>query len=507
MNVLDYIDTLHPDPTWRPWRAFVAAVYGEPMDDESLALFRRCTGRERPREGGYPEAVCVVGVQSGKSSVAAALAGHAALTGDHGTHALLVGQDHRGAMRALLRYAREPFAEVDAFRAEVERQTRDTLELKNGTYLSAYPCRPAAVRGVRANIVAIDELAFFISTDGRPTDTEMLRVARGRVATTGGKLVVLSSPYWQAGALWDLYRRHYGAEDSDTLVWQADAPTMNPTLSADYLERMRAEDPEAAQSEVEGLFRAGVSVLFDADALDAVVETDVRERLPVTGVRYAAHFDPSGGRRDSAALAVAHLDGDRAVLDLCRAWGSPHNPAQVIADAVEDLKRFGVQGVQVDRFGGEYPREQFRDRDVKVTVADKSTSEHYLELLPLVNAAAITLLDDDALLRELRGLERRRGSAGKDRVDHRRGSHDDRAAACAGALLLAAASKRREWVGSWLRSWSDANQPRPTGPVYRVDGVEVTENQYLKAKARGPETGVLPKMYERAGLAKHRHVE
>lgn len=454
MNVLDYLDTLHPQASWRPWRAFCAAVYGEPMSEADLELFRRCTGRERPREGGYPEAVCVCGVQSGKSSVCGALAGHAALTGDHGTHALLVGQDHRGAMRALLRYAREPFETVDAFRAEVDRQTRDTLELKGGTYLSAYPCRPAAVRGVRANIVAIDELAFFTATDGRPTDTEMLRVARGRVATTGGKVIVLSSPYWQVGALWDLYRKHYAQEDSDTLVWQADAPTMNPTLAADYLERMRLEDPEAAQSEVEGLFRAGVSVLFDPDALDAVVETDVREHLPVAGVRYAAHFDPSGGRRDAAALAVAHLDGDRAVLDLCRAWPSPHNPAQVIADAVEELKRFGVQGVQVDRFGGEYPREQFRDRGVKVTVAEKSTSEHYLELLPLVNAAGVTLLDDDALKRELLGLERRRGSAGRDRVDHRRGSNDDRAAASTGALLLAAAGKAREWRERWLKPWS-----------------------------------------------------
>ena len=218
MNILRFFDALHTGPSWRPWRAFVAAVYGEPPDAEGLDLFRRHTGRQAPRPGGYPEAVCIVGVQSGKTSVAATLADHAALTGASGTHALLVGQDHRGAMRALLRLARMPFESVPAFRAEVVRETTDAIDLRRGTSLSAYPCRPAALRGLRACLVAIDELAFFTASDGRPTDTEMLRVARGRLATTGGKLVVLSSPYAAAGALHDLHQRHYGQEDSDTLV-------------------------------------------------------------------------------------------------------------------------------------------------------------------------------------------------------------------------------------------------------------------------------------------------
>ncbi len=61
--------------TWRPWLAFLRAFYGLPMDDEDLELFQRHTGREAPREGGYPEAAVVVGRQSGKTRVAA-LGGH-----------------------------------------------------------------------------------------------------------------------------------------------------------------------------------------------------------------------------------------------------------------------------------------------------------------------------------------------------------------------------------------------------------------------------------------------
>jgi hypothetical protein len=173
--------------TLTAWRAFTRAIYGLPMTADEIAIFQQHTGRGAPRAGGYPEAVAIVGVQSGKTRIASAYVDHAALVGEPGTFALLLGQDHRGAMRTLLRYSREPFETLDAFKGEVVRSTADTLELRNGVSLSAYPCRPAAIRGLRACIVVIDELAFFTATDGRPVDTEMLRAARGRVATTGGQ--------------------------------------------------------------------------------------------------------------------------------------------------------------------------------------------------------------------------------------------------------------------------------------------------------------------------------
>jgi hypothetical protein len=67
-----------------------------------------------------------------------------------------------------------------------------------------------------------------------------------------------------------------------------------------------------------------------------------------------------------------------------------------------------------------------------------------LDLLPAVNAGKVLLLDDAELLRELRGLERRRGTSGRDRIDHRPGQHDDRANAAAGALVLVAAPSHRK---------------------------------------------------------------
>jgi hypothetical protein len=430
--------------TFRAWLVFVRAVEGLPLSDEEHKVFQRHTGRQASRLGGYPEAVAVVGVQSGKSRIAAAFASHAALVGEPGTHALLLGQDHRGAMRVLLNYAREPFEQIDAFRAEVVRSTTDTLELKNGVSLSAYPCRPAAIRGLRACVVVIDELAFFTATDGRPVDVEMLRAARGRLATTGGKLIVLSSPYAQTGALYDLHRKNHGRDDSDVLVWQASAPEMNPTLPSDYLQRIAQDDPEAYRSEVLGEFRTGLSTLFDPDALAACVAAGVRERAPEPGIKYTSFVDAaSGSGKDAFTLAIAHLVDDVAVLDAVRAWKPPFNPSGIIAEASTLLKAYRLFETTGDRYAPGFVSEGFRANGISYQASDRDRSTLYLDFLPAVNAERVRLLDDADLLRELRGLERRRGSAGRDRVDHRPGSHDDRANAAAGVLTLVSRDQRK----------------------------------------------------------------
>ncbi len=345
-------------------------------------------------------------------------------------------------MRTLLKYAREPFRRLDAFKRAVERETADTLELDNGVSLSAYPCRPEAVRGVRACVVCVDELAFFTTSEGRPVDTEMLRVARGRVATTGGRVIILSSPYAQSGALWDLHRKHYAREDSTTLIWQAAAPDMNPKLPKDYLARMEADDPDAYRSEVLGEFRAGIASLFDPETLDVLVDRGRRESLPEKGVHYAAHYDSSGGRADAAALAVAHRSGQVIHVDLVRRFPSPHNPETIIQAAAEILRAYGLDKVQVDRYAGDFPIRAFERAGIRATVAEKVTSEHHLGMLPLVNSRSVVLPDHPDLLRELRGLERRTGTGGKDVATHRPGAHDDAAAAvsavCAALPLRAA---------------------------------------------------------------------
>jgi len=429
--------------SWTAWLTFLSALYGLPLSEEEQQRFCKHTGRTRyaPPEGGYHEAAVITGIQSGKSRIASTIAAYEGLVAQpqaDSTHlyAAVLAQDERGARRTIFSYAAAPFECSAALASRVVNRTTHTIQLDSGVVIAAYPCRPASVRGIRARVLVLDEFAHYIGSEATGTDKEMLRTARGRIATTGGRVVIISSPYGQSGALWDLHRAHHGKDDSTVLVWQATAPEMNPTLAPDYLEHMRTDDPEGYRSEVLGEFRAGITSLFDPEALEAVVVRGRRESAPAPGVNYLAFVDPSGGRADAFALAIGHQAGEHAVVDLVRAWQPPFNPSGVVAEATDILKSYRVHTVVGDRYAGEWPRESFRAHGISYELAEDDRSALYLRLLPRVNAGTVELPDLPALLRELRGLDRRRGPSGRDRVDHRRGSHDDQANAVAGLVVL-----------------------------------------------------------------------
>ena len=164
--------------TWRGWLVFLRAVYGLPLAGDDLELFCRHTGRTTydPPQGGFPEVVCIVGRQSGKTRVAATVAAFEAVLAEQEPdrtelYAVLVAQDHRAALRTLFGYARAPFENVPVLARSVSEIRADTIRLRSGVTLAAYPCRPAAVRGLRARVAVVDELAFFTlrRTDVRPT--------------------------------------------------------------------------------------------------------------------------------------------------------------------------------------------------------------------------------------------------------------------------------------------------------------------------------------------------
>jgi hypothetical protein len=469
--------------SWSAWLVFLRASYGLPLDAEGEALFRRCTGRTSyaPPPGGFSEIVGEVGRQAGKTRVGATLvAFEAALAPEvapgEQLFALLLAQDHRAAVRVAFSYLRSIFEASPMLRKMIVSETADTLVLSNGVRVAAYPCRPAALRGLRARVAVLDELAFYRSSEMAPLDVETLRAVRPTLATTGGKLIILSSPYGQSGALWDLHRRHYGRDDSATLVWQASAPTMNPTLPADYLARMAEDDPDAYRSEVLGEFRAGIAQLLDPERIEACVAGGRPLELPPVPSRsYRAFTDPSGGRADAFTVAIGHRDGERAIADCVRAWKAPFNPSGVVAEASDLLRDYGVTKVIGDRYAGEWPREAFRAHGLRYDLAALDRSALYLALLATINSERVELPEDPALLRELRGLERRRGPSGRDRVDHHvRGSHDDRANAVAGLCHLLVGKREKPLVAfNDYYTFSDVPDDEDARPVREPQHVGV----------------------------------
>ena len=158
-------------------------------------------------------------------------------------------------------------------------------------------------------------------------------------------------------------------------------------------------------------------------------------------------MDPSGGKADAFTVAIGHKAEDKSIIDLVRGWDPPFNPKVVTGEIAEVLKAYGVLNVTGDRFAAEWPVAEFREHGIAYEQCELNKSELYLAFVPVTNSRGVELPDDKRLFTELRRLERKRGRAGKDTVDHPPRLHDDLANAVAGVsyLLSDVKSTRREF--------------------------------------------------------------
>jgi hypothetical protein len=153
--------------------------------------------------------------------------------------------------------------------------------------------------------------------------------------------------------------------------------------------------------------------------------------------------DPSGGSADSMTLAIGHSESSGlTILDCIREVKPPFSPDNVVREFAEPLKSYGISRVMGDAYAGEWPRERFAAHGVMYDVSTRNKSQIYLELLPLVNAQRIRLLDSPRLVAQLIGLERRVARGGRDSIDHMQGHHDDLANSVAGVLVNLVVDKR-----------------------------------------------------------------
>jgi hypothetical protein len=259
---------------------------------------------------------------------------------------------------------------------------------------------------------------------------------RPGLATTGGPLIIASSPYAKRGVLWETHRKHYGPDgDPLIMVAQGASRAFNPSLPQSVVDRAMERDRAAASAEYLAQFRADIESFVPYEVIQSCVGDHV-EMAPISAHNYSAFVDPSGGSADSFTLAVSHRDGERVVVDATREVRPSFSPEAVIDDFSILLKTYRISKVTGDRYAGEFPRELFRKRGIEYCCAEKPKSDLFRDLLPLLNSGSIVLPKSERLVNQLCGLERRTSRSGKDSIDHGPGGHDDLANAVAGAADL-----------------------------------------------------------------------
>ncbi len=461
LSFLDALDDPHLLKPWTSgmdlsgWRVFHAAVDGLPVDPASRGLFERCTGRREFPTSRAAEAYAAVGRRGGKSAAAALRAVYECCIRTSWQRLLAPGQVaifpvisvDRQAAQEIFRYVSGILHSTPLLRGMIAGEEKEAITLKNRSAIQVRVASFRSVRGPSYVGAILDELAFFQDRETSANPTAEIVAALTPAILPGGLLLGISSVYGRAGYLWQQGERHFGRE-GDVLFWRAPTLTMNPTFSREKVERERAKDPAKAAREYDSVESEDITALYSSEAVDAALAE--RGDLPfVAGVRYRAFVDPSGGRRDSAALAIAHREKDgRAVVDLAVERRAPHDPHKVAAEFAGLLKAYRLDRVTGDRYGGEWPVQAYKKHGITYSLAEQTASEMYLAALPLFSGGLLELPGSDRLRGQLVSLLRRTTTAGRDQViaGQGDGSHADLANAAIGAAVLSQ-DRKRWWEG------------------------------------------------------------
>lgn len=441
----DLLGTILPGDTWRPWRIILIAAMGEPLTVWERRTFARFTGRKREPGKIVDELVAVAGRRAGKSRASSALAVYLSALCDY-SEVRAIGERQKCLFLAknqeqakiCFGYCVGAFDAVPLLRELVINQTQDTIELANGIDLEVKAASAAGVRGFSCVAVLADEAAHWVTdSTSANADTEILNAVRPSLATTGGPLLILSSPYARKGEVFDLYEKHFGPKGDDgILVVHGASRTFNQLLPQAVIDRALARNPIAARAEWLAEFRWELEGYVNLDVLRAATGT-FQELPPSLGNRYTAGLDlASGSGDDSLAVSICHPDkaGDKVIVDFCRAWDPPFSPVAVLGDVADICRRYGVETLIGDRYAYNFAREILRDHDLGFRVSDKTTSQCFSELAPMLNAGEVLLPQHNGLLSQIAALERKPSSRGREFIGHPPGGHDDLAAAVAVAV-------------------------------------------------------------------------
>ena len=352
-----------PD-SWSAWRAFLAALFGLPLDPSALETYKACTGRAVPPSTPFREAWLIFGRRAGKSFTLALIAVFLACFKDYRKHlasgeraTIMVVASDRKQARTILRYISGLLNDNSMLARLVTSNRSDAFDLSNRVTIEVGTCSIRALRGYTIAAALLDEVAFWRDENSSDPDVEVISSIRpGMLTIPGAMLLCASSPYARRGALWDIYRRHWAKDHAPVLVWKATTRQMNPSVPQADIDAAMDADPARATAEYLAEFRSDIETFLSREAI-ACVSPGVSTRMPLNSLQYVGFVDPSGGSSDSMTLAIAHSETPSSnriiVLDAISERKPPFSPEAVVEEFAELLKRYRVHIVHGDRFAGE----------------------------------------------------------------------------------------------------------------------------------------------------------
>jgi phage FluMu gp28-like protein len=325
--------------------------------------------------------------------------------------------------------------------AFVKRRTRTTMLFNNGAQIVALPNSENLLRGYTANLIILDEAAFF-----KDDETIFQHVLFPMLATTGGRMIVSSTPWGKNSQFyrincdpaWEIHHSTWrDARDAGlyTLEW------------VEEVERTRDTLPLTYKVEYEAEFTEEVDTWLTQDVLAKACYNDVEYlafNKDATGDFYAGV--DLAERVDYSAIAVVSRKGK--YTDLVHMHRFPLRTS--LAATIGYLKVLGerwrsLRATYIDSTKhGDYIVKDMTDAGVPKPIGITFTQETKQEMAQILQQRLIEgrlrLPYDRSLLDELNVEQYELTKTGRVTLTHAAGTHDDRF----WALALAAYAAEKE---------------------------------------------------------------
>jgi phage terminase large subunit-like protein len=378
-------------------------------------------------------------------------------------------------------------------------------------------CSANSLRGQNSIVVIMDEMAFFITNEGRFSGSQVYKALTPSIGSFGndGKILCLSSPNAKYGEFYDRYI--YAQTDSDfVLSFKMYSAMANNSVSSAILHAARRKSRPAFMCEYGGEFSDSVKAwVEDEDEFRRCVVKSPQRTKGEPDCRYYVGLD-LGFKNDGAAIAIAHKDRktEKIHVDFADVWYSgssdvweqeksiyhgcrkySHKELLMMSDIVDELEALAkwfplVKGL-FDQSNGYALAELLRARGFTQiemeNFSDKTNHEVYELFKRLYSEELLVLYEHPVYVPEMFTLEGE--SLNKNyicvRAPRRVGCHDD----ISDAIVRAVASCYRDNAGQTRRL--STGTTKMGGGVHGVSAARSLPMRLRRAEITGRTTGLM----------------
>jgi hypothetical protein len=330
----------------------------------------------------------------------------------------------QGAISSKPALAARVVGKLDASESiELSREDGKTVEI----IVRAASARGRTGRGRSLVCAVMDEAAFFYDATYHVNDEEVYRGLSPRILP-GGQLIIDSTPWAQAGLLYELFAANH---PNPELAGLPPRPMRAKTAIAVHastlrlrdvpatraiVEREQQRDPDNALREFGAHFMAaGSATFFEPACIEACLDMTLEQLPREGGVEVVAGAD-MGFTKNSAALCIGHLkDGIARVAEFVERKpkpGEPLRPGEVASEFVARVVAHGGSSVMADGHYRETVVEHATPSGLSVHPAPSVPADECIAVRARMREGRYRIPNNPRFLRQLRETVAVAGSGG-----------------------------------------------------------------------------------------------